>query len=179
MLDEAAFSGFPNKEAGEKPAGGEDRAELLSNVLRHVTEIHSRQFGYAFGGPDPAWCEPKVAESMQLSENQDLPGPKGLFKGCLKYCSCSLLPDSIRWTPWNALSKDERELLKKIRCYRATRKCWDWDPKGLKSRISAGEGSRWIGNPFGVRVEPLGEIARNLEKEGEDIRSTFALFERC
>jgi hypothetical protein len=77
---------------------------MKAQVAGHVLEIHRRRVGYAFGGPDPAWCNATEAQGMELPEDPnarlgDQNTPHRSFTGCLKYAECDLIPDSVRWRP--------------------------------------------------------------------------------
>lgn len=151
----------------------------------HLVQISRRQLGYAFGGPDPKWCQPIPGAGMSLpvDPNKDAgdESEHQTFTGCFKYSTCSLISDEVRWKPWEKLTTEQQESLKKVRCYRATSKWWDpetkqletrkragWDPNMVKSRRAGNGESEWIGNPFGIRTPEIGEIAREMQQGGFD-----------
>lgn len=138
---------------------GPDHASGTSES--HLNELRRRVLGYAFGSPPPEWCEPAQGDGMPLPINPSSPELEfGRFKGCHKYSTCSLIPESARWTPWSELTEDQRQQLREVRCYRASRAS-SWDPEATPSRRSLGPQGRWVGNPFGLRTPEL--IARAQE----------------
>lgn len=158
----------------------------MEKIAKHVGEIQRRQFGYAFGGPDPSWCEPSggvdgpTPTFIELREDvQNLNSTARRFTGCRKYATCEFVPESARWTSWEALGPEDQKTLIANRCYRATNYRWNadkgeviesvmssWDPQTLPSRRMENSGGEWISNPFGVRTPELGaigKVARNKE----------------
>ncbi len=164
---------------------------IKARAARLVLEILRRRLGYAFGGPDRDWCDP--ADARQERKGMGLPvspdatlGDKDTanqrFTGCLKYANCDLIDESVRWRPWIELSEQEQETLKSVHCYRATKRrwdwnaekwdqdkrSWDWDQEALESRRNA-PGGAWIANPFGVRTDKLGDLAKQVREHKADI----------
>jgi len=150
-------------QAARAQDGGGLSAQRLEGS-NHLVQIQKRQFGYAFGGPEPSWCNsnrPKK-DGMRLSAiagaspNQ---APVGRFTGCRKYEQCELVHPDVKWEPWESLTKLDQQELLRIRCYRATRGGWD---KGAFEARRKAEHGRWIGNPFGIRNSTLGSLADEL-----------------
>lgn len=156
-----------------------------SEINTHLVEIQRRQLGYAFGGPAPHWCQAERDEGVRLPLNPDDEVDGGsehrTFTGCLKYSKCNLIDDAVRWVPWEKLTRDQQESLKKVRCYRATSKWWNpeakrldprrragWDPNALESRRSEEKHNQWIGNPFGIRTPESGSLANEMQERGYD-----------
>ena len=151
----------------------------------YLVEFHKRSLGYAYGGPADDWCNPGPANGMNLLvDKNDLKSKSLLFKGCGKYSTCKLITNEIRWKPWNDLNEQEKEELKKTKCYRATKSHWNseqekivesieasWDSTALPSRQKQSQDSRWIGNPFGIRTKHLGNIILKARERGEDVTS--------
>src|SRR2546423_6540130 len=108
----------------------------------HLVQIHRRQLGYAFGGPDLKWCQPAPGAGMNLPINPDGEIGDGskhqVFTGCLKYSTCNLIDDEVRWRPWEELTSEQQESLKKVRCYRATTRWWNPETKRIESHRRAG-----------------------------------------
>ena len=139
------------------------RRSLNDEVLENLSEIEKRRRGYAFGGPEIAWCDPGSSPGIHLPVDPNDPNSTvERFTGCRKYRDCDLIPDSARWHRWEDLSQQDREALNSAHCYRASRPSGAWDSLALQSRATGGADAIWIGNPFGVRNEALGQRSREL-----------------
>lgn len=156
---------------GRRPRG--DVGVLPATPAIHLLEIQKRQFGYAFGGPERSWCDAGpglTGIDLPVTSAEGGSAAKAAFTGCLKYSTCPLVPDEVKWRPWDQLREADRENLRTIGCYRASRPGWDWDPTALASRRERPSEARWIGNPFGVRTPTLKEISDQIQSCAGDIR---------
>jgi len=167
--------------------GADAASQDIEQIHKMLNKIHDRSLGYAFGGPNKGWCVPLDQKSMSLHRDANDPGsPMSEYSGCRKYHTCNIIPDSLKWKSWDDLSEDERNILKKFKCYRATRWHWDdelqkpverkisyWDNYGLTSRNSSNQDTHWYANPFGIRTKHLGSLV-NVHKTSSDF-SNFEL----
>ena len=153
-----------------------------ADIAHHVTQIQKRRLGYNFGGPELSWCKATTEKGIALAENpDDTASEVKTYTGCLKYSTCNIIPEELRWVKWEDLSERQQGNLKELRCYRATRGRWQptqkeiipsdnssgWDVNALPSRQEADKNNQWIGNPFGVRTQELGKIAQEVKVKSE------------
>jgi hypothetical protein len=140
-------------------------AEQDDEVDIHIKELQRRRLGYAFGGPDPAWCSPAGKGAILLPAPSGRRGRKdnlSRYTGCLKYATCDLIPDRARWRRWEELTAADQEFLRSIHCYRAS--TTDWDIGALESRQNRPDG-KWIANPFGLRTTKLDDRVEEGSKK--------------
>lgn len=166
-------SGQRDSTSGEGNIPSDTQSPRAQND-EHVLEIQRRQFGYAFGGPEESWCAPGAnsprVELPIIRDDQSNSGKTDRFTGCLKYRTCHLVPEEIKWRRWEDLQESEREQLRSIGCYRASRPRSDWDSLALVSRRARPDDARWIGNPFGIRTPLLKEIIDEIRSRNGDVR---------
>ena len=70
-----------------------------------LSELHKRSLGYLFGGPDSNWCKPDKSDKKC---------------GCRKYQSCHLIPSELKDKKWDDLRESEKNIFRKVNCYRST-----------------------------------------------------------
>lgn len=135
----------------------------------HLDELRRRVLGYTFGGPHAEWCEPTLGGGMPLPTDPRSPQSEiAVFRGCQKYATCDLIPESSRWTPWPELTEDQRQQLRTLRCYRASATT-AWDAQATPSRFQRGPDGRWVGNPFGLRTpELVASVRETTDRPGPD-----------
>lgn len=112
-----------------------------------LNELQKRRQGYLFGGPKVEWCLPHNHKEKFI----EIDGK--YFTGCVKYASCDIVEETIKWTKWEDLTIDQKTKLADCRCYRASKynkvneRDILWDQKYIGER----QDNPWIGNPFGIK----------------------------
>ncbi len=141
-----------------------DKKQSISCALQEqLEELRRRVLGYTFGGPPSQWCDgDSELPGILLPPNPLEPhtARRILFRGCEKYQSCDLIPDEVRWKTWEVMTDDERDSLRSVGCYRASR-ADVWDVNALPSRQNTNYKGEWIGNPFGLRTTEVVHAANN------------------
>jgi len=164
--------GQPNSPSAQDGSGEPNRRialPVLRNIFASLEEIQGRRFGYAFNGAKRDWCQPPSDKGILLPADPTRPdAEKRAFSGCAKYAACKLIPDTLRWKPWEKMTAGEKRQLHEIRCYRATALGPGWDVGLLESRKRAGPDGEWVGNPFGIRTGAMKKIADEQRTSKED-----------
>ena len=137
------------------------KSNNMSKLKEILFELHTRQQGYFFGGPQDNWCNPLI-ETEKASKQ---------IGGCKKYHQCNLIKDSVKYKSFQELTKSEISELVSIGCYRATNAylsnqnssslildntTFHWDKNAISARNQ--NNGIWYSNPFGIRNTRIGNV---------------------